>query len=128
MSDEDRAVQAAARRFVDGELIPHEVEAEMNGGELQAEIVEGQRRSLEDLGLRAINMPKELGGAGLTSFQQVLVQEQSGRATNALGWVIDTGPAWAVVGCRCALVPEQDAQLSYYTEQCKDEIGAMSHG
>lgn len=96
MSDQDRAIQAAARRFVDEELIPHEVEAEMNGGELPAEIVEGQRRALAGLGLRAINMPKELGGAGLTFFQQALVQEQSGRATNALGWVIDTGPAWAV--------------------------------
>ena len=38
MSDEDRRIQADARRFVDDELIPHEVEAEMNGGELPAEV------------------------------------------------------------------------------------------
>src|SRR4051795_5321530 len=35
MTDEDRAIQETARRFVDGELIPHEVEAEMNGGEIE---------------------------------------------------------------------------------------------
>jgi hypothetical protein len=34
MSAEDRSIQAAARAFVDEELIPHEVEAEMNAGVL----------------------------------------------------------------------------------------------
>ena len=34
MSDEDRAIQERARRFVDEELIPYEVDAEMNQGEL----------------------------------------------------------------------------------------------
>jgi hypothetical protein len=33
MSDEDRAIQDRARGFVD-ELIPYEVEAEMNSGEI----------------------------------------------------------------------------------------------
>ena len=39
-------------------------------------------------------MPKELGGGGYSMLQQVLVQEQGGRATNALGWVLGTPPAW----------------------------------
>jgi acyl-CoA dehydrogenase len=39
-------------------------------------------------------MPAELGGAGCTSIQQVLVQEQMGRVTNALGWVAATPPSW----------------------------------
>src|SRR6266542_2285728 len=41
-------------------------------------------------------MPKDLGGAELTTFQQVLVSEQIGRVTNGLGWVLHTGPVWAV--------------------------------
>jgi len=41
-------------------------------------------------------MPKELGGAGYTTFQQVLVQEQVGRVTNGLAWVMHTPPAWWV--------------------------------
>jgi alkylation response protein AidB-like acyl-CoA dehydrogenase len=94
MSAEDRSIQAAARAFVDEELIPHEVEAEMAGGALPAEVRERQRRRLRELGLVAVNMPAELGGAGLTTFQQVLVSEQIGRATNALGWVMDSPAEW----------------------------------
>jgi len=39
-------------------------------------------------------MPRELGGGGFTTFQQILVQEQVGRVTNALGWVIHTPASW----------------------------------
>lgn len=39
-----------------------------------------------------------------------------------------SAPAWATVGCRCALVPEQAEQLAYYAERCKEENGALSHG
>jgi len=94
MSDEDREMQRRARDFVDQELIPHEVEAEMAGGRLPPEVVEGHRRRARELGFGAITMPKELGGDGLTLFQQALVQEQIGRVTNGLGWVVHTPPAW----------------------------------
>jgi acyl-CoA dehydrogenase len=94
MSEEERAIQDAARAFVDEELIPHEVEAEMAGGHLPPEVKDRQRRRLRALGLGAMNMPAELGGAGLTTFQQVLVSEQVGRATNGLGWVLDSPAEW----------------------------------
>jgi len=42
-------------------------------------------------------MPAELGGGGRTTLQQVLVQEQMGRVTNALGWVAATPPSWLPV-------------------------------
>jgi acyl-CoA dehydrogenase len=94
LTDEDREIQMKAREFVDRELIPHEVEAEMSGGRLPGDVVERQRSRLRELGLQAMNMPKELGGAGLTTFQQTLVSEQIGRATNALGWVLQTPAGW----------------------------------
>ena len=76
------------------ELIPYEEEAEANGGELPAEVGSKiQARALE-LGLHATNMPAELGGGGYSMLQQVLVQEQGGRATNALGWILGTPPSW----------------------------------
>jgi acyl-CoA dehydrogenase len=93
LSDREREIQAAARILAD-ELIPHEVEAEMNGGHLPPEVVERHRIRVRELGLQAINMPQDLGGAGLTAFQQVLVQEQIGRVTNALGWVVTTPAGW----------------------------------
>jgi acyl-CoA dehydrogenase len=95
MSDADREIQERARGFVDGELIPHEVEAEMHRGRLPDEVREKHHRMAIDLGLWAMNMPKELGGGGLSMFQQVLVSEQIGRVTNALGWCVHTPAAWA---------------------------------
>ena len=50
-----------------------------------------------------MNMPKDLGGGGFTMLQQVLVSEQIGRVTNALGWCVHTPPAWAPAVC----TPEQ---------------------
>ena len=95
MTDEDREIQETARRFVDEELIPHEVEAEMAGGRISDELRERHHRMAIELGLYSMNMPKELGGGGMTMFQQVLVSEQIGRVTNALGWCVHTPPAWA---------------------------------
>ena len=96
MSDRDREIQEKARAFVDEELIPNELEAETNGGVLPPEVIARQQDKLRDLGLWSINMPRDLGGAELTMFQQILVSEQIGRVTNGLGWVLHTGPEWAV--------------------------------
>jgi alkylation response protein AidB-like acyl-CoA dehydrogenase len=95
MSDEDREIQARARRFVDEELIPWEQHAEANGGEIPPEERAKHGRMAKELGLFAMNMPTELGGTGMTTLQQVLVSEQIGRVTNALGWCVHTPPAWA---------------------------------
>ena len=76
MSEADREIQAAARALAD-ELLPHEVEAELAGGELPDGLLEAHRRRVAELGFEAINMPKELGGGGFTAFQQVLVPSRS---------------------------------------------------
>jgi acyl-CoA dehydrogenase len=96
LSDEEREIQDRARRFVDEELIPYEVEAEMNGGRLPDGVRERHHEMAVELGLYAMNMPKELGGGGMTTFQQVLVSEQIGRVTNGLGWCVHTPPGWAL--------------------------------
>ncbi len=95
LDSDDLEIQARARRFVD-ELIPFEVEAEMNGGRLPPEVLDEQRARVHTLGLYATNMPREVGGGGYTMLQQVLVQEQVGRATNALGWIAHTPASWFV--------------------------------
>jgi alkylation response protein AidB-like acyl-CoA dehydrogenase len=94
VAGDDREVQARAREFVDRELIPFEVEAEMNEGELPSDVKDRHRRRARELGLAAMNMPADLGGGGLSVFQQVLVSEQIGRVTNALGWVVETPAGW----------------------------------
>jgi len=95
MSEDDRRIQETARRFVDEDLIPWETHAEEHGGQIPEEARQEHRRKAIELGLFAMNMPKDLGGGGFTMFQQVLVSEQIGRVTNALGWCVHTPPAWA---------------------------------
>ena len=93
LSEEDLALQARARGLAD-ELIPFEEQAERDGGELPADVTAAHAKRARELGLHSANMPAELGGGGCTSLQQVLVQEQMGRVTNALGWVAATPPSW----------------------------------
>ena len=52
---EDREIQDRARQFVDEELIPWEVHAEMHAGEIPAEVKQRQKQFAHDLGLTAIN-------------------------------------------------------------------------
>jgi acyl-CoA dehydrogenase len=93
LTDDDLQIQARARGFAD-ELIPFEEEAERSAGELPGDITEGHAKRARELGLTATNMPADLGGGGCSALQQVLVQEQMGRVTNALGWVATTPPSW----------------------------------
>jgi acyl-CoA dehydrogenase len=93
LSDEDLEIQARAATLAD-ELIPAEVEAELAGGELPKDVTAAHAARARELGLCATNMPAELGGLGYTTLQQVLVQEQAGRVTNALAWVASTPPSW----------------------------------
>ena len=93
LTPEDLEVQERARAFVD-ELIPFELEAEANNGELDDKVTQRFQERAIELGLYAANMPAELGGGGFSMLRQVLVQEQGGRATNALGWVLGTPPSW----------------------------------
>jgi acyl-CoA dehydrogenase len=95
MSEEDRAIQERTRRFVDEELIPWEEHAEANDGRIPDDVRHEHRDKAVELGLFAMNMPAELGGAGMSTFQQVLVSEQIGRVTNGLGWCVHTPPSWA---------------------------------
>jgi acyl-CoA dehydrogenase len=93
LTDHDLQIQARARGFAD-ELIPFEEEAERSGGELPPDVTAAHAKRARELGLTATNMPSDLGGGGCSALQQVLVQEQMGRVTNALGWVATTPPSW----------------------------------
>jgi acyl-CoA dehydrogenase len=91
LSADDEDIQGRARVFAD-ELIPFEVEAELSG--LPGDVTAAHKKRAVELGLFATNLPRDLGGGGASTLQQVLVQEQVGRVTNALGWVAATPPSW----------------------------------
>src|SRR6202167_2599006 len=92
LSAADEDIQARARVFAD-ELIPFEVQAELEDG-LPDDVTAAHKKRALELGLFATNLPRDLGGGGASTLQQVLVQEQVGRVTNALGWVAATPPSW----------------------------------
>ncbi|HZC69168.1 MAG TPA: acyl-CoA dehydrogenase family protein [Jatrophihabitans sp.] len=93
LSDEELRIRRAAGEFAD-ELIPLEVEAELAGGVLPEAVAERNHEQAVARGLYATNMPRSVGGPGYSMLQQVLVQEQVGRVTNGIAWVMHTPPAW----------------------------------
>ena len=82
-------------------LMAYEDECERDGSLTPARLAEIRDAVLES-GLNAINMPAEWGGAGLTVLEQVVVQEELGKLTNAL-WDCVWRPANPLRHC----TPEQ---------------------
>ena len=87
-------LQKKIRKFVNDELIPWEVHAEMNKGELPQEIEIKHREIALSLGLSGMGIPKESGGLGLSMFEQMIAWEQLGRVTNALCWCFPEVQDW----------------------------------
>ncbi|HEY7762990.1 MAG TPA: acyl-CoA dehydrogenase family protein, partial [Actinomycetota bacterium] len=88
---DDLALQQRARAFTDEVLLPLEDECEDNDG-LTAESLEGAKRAVLEWGFNGINHAVEDGGRGYDVFQQMLIEEQWGRATGAL-WDIPWRPS-----------------------------------
>ncbi len=93
LSDVDLDIQARARLLTD-ELIGWEEHAEAHEGRIPDDEDKRLRARTAELGLVATNMSREIGGVGATMLQQVLVQEQVGRVTNAIAWMVTTPPQW----------------------------------
>jgi alkylation response protein AidB-like acyl-CoA dehydrogenase len=77
-------------------LFPYEEQVELSGGQLDEGIQRQLEQGARDAGLWAMNMPRELGGAGLSVLERVIVQEQIGKATNCL-WDFPWWPANVLV-------------------------------
>lgn len=89
-------LKARARALAE-EIKIFEEQCEAEDG-LPAEALDRIKKSTLAAGLNAINMPSEWGGAGLSVLDQVLVQEELGRLTNAL-WDAVWRPANALKAC-----------------------------
>ena len=85
-------------------IIPYEDECERQNG-LSPEAHAAIRHEVLASGLQAINTPIEYGGAGLTVLEQVVVQNELGKLTNAL-W--DT--VWRPANPLIHATPEQRAR------------------
>ena len=91
--------QEKARHFVDEELIPSEIEAEMNNGKLPKDVGSRHKKMAIELGLSRMDAPVEFGGLALRNVEQVAVWEQLGRVTNALCWCFSEPHQWMFDAC-----------------------------
>jgi acyl-CoA dehydrogenase len=92
LPEDVRELKERVRRFVEEEVYP--VEARIaERGTIDPEEVDDLRRKARESGFGVLNMPPELGGRDLNMLGQVAIEEESGRATNGLGFaVVDRGP------------------------------------
>lgn len=84
-ADQELVVERA-RRFVDEELIPREVPAELAGGVLPAADIAAIRAATIAAGLNGGLHAVEHGGQGWSHVTWALVEEQIGRSTNGVSW------------------------------------------
>jgi alkylation response protein AidB-like acyl-CoA dehydrogenase len=95
--------QRVAREFAERELIPHEVDAELNDGLIAEHIALAHKARAIELGYSRMDVPIPHGGLGLPKLDQVVVWEQLGRVTNALCWAASEAHSWMFEAC----TPEQ---------------------
>ena len=88
-----------AARFATEELIPWEVEAELNEGRLPPEVKARHKRLAIEHGFSAMDVPVEYGGRNARVVEQVAVWEQLGRVTNALCWCFSEPHRWMFEAC-----------------------------
>ena len=101
-------LRARARSFVETVLRPLELEAERAQGRLPAATVDEVRHLAIEARLEGGSLPREVGGQGWTTLEQVLVHEQLGRVTGGL---------WGLIpGAYNALVHATHAQRRRYLD------------
>ena len=92
LSEEVRALKEAVGRFVETEVYPLEERVAATGAIDPGELVT-LRAKAREAGFAMLNMPADLGGRDLSMLGQVALEEESGKATNGLGFaVVDRGP------------------------------------
>jgi acyl-CoA dehydrogenase len=88
-----RELKARVAAFIEQEVYPLEQRV-AEAGRIDPEWAHELRRRSWAEGFGMLNMPEEAGGRGLSMLGQVALEEESGKATNGLGFaVVDRGPA-----------------------------------
>lgn len=91
--------QQKVRQFVEKDLIPWEVEAELNNGILPAGVSAMMQDKAIALGLSKMDAPIGQGGLGMSMVDQVAAWEALGRVTNALCWCFPEAQHWMFEAC-----------------------------
>ena len=93
LPEEVRALKERVGSFLEREVYPLEQRV-AEAGRIEPAWADELRRKARAEGFSMLNMPEEAGGGGLSMLGQVALEEESGKATNGLGFaVVDRGPA-----------------------------------
>jgi alkylation response protein AidB-like acyl-CoA dehydrogenase len=85
-------LKEAVGRFVQDEIYPFEQRIAA-AGSIDPDELAAIRGRARTAGFAMLNMPAEMGGRDLSMLGQVALEEESGKATNGLGFaVVDRGP------------------------------------
>ncbi len=88
LSPELEELRHAVRRFVVAELQPLEVEVELADGHLAPEKRAELHKKVKPLRIHSASLPESMGGTGHSWEAQVVINEEIGKVTNALGWIV----------------------------------------
>ncbi len=92
LPEDIRELKEAVGRFLETDVYPVE-ERIAERGSIDHEELAAMRSRARAAGFAMLNMPAELGGRDLSMLGQVALEEESGKATNGLGFaVVDRGP------------------------------------
>ena len=83
LTQEQEMIVDTTRQFTERELIPHEEKVERDG-DVSPDLVQQIKDRSIAAGIYACNMPSELGGGGLNSFDTTLVDRELGATSYAL--------------------------------------------
>src|ERR671912_1347478 len=87
-----RELKGRIANFVGEDLHPFEAEI-AERGEIDEEKLEALRNKAREAGFSNLNMPREYGGMDLSMLSLVALEEESGKTTNGLGYMVaDRGP------------------------------------
>ena len=107
--------QKKVRQFVDSELIPWELEAEMNQGVIPEAVTKRMQEQAIRIGLSKMDAPADYGGLNLSMVDQVAAWEELGRVTNALCWCFPEAQHWMFEACA-----DSDHQINSYLKGLMD--------
>ena len=92
LPEDIRALKEAVGGFVETEVYPLEARIAERGS-IDHDELGALRAKAREAGFAMLNMPADLGGRDLSMLGQVALEEESGKATNGLGFaVVDRGP------------------------------------
>lgn len=97
LSADDADLKARARAFTEAYLFPFEEEVETTGTLSEASLATIKAATIEHH-FNAVNHSVEDGGQGFSTFQQMLMAEEMGKATNCL-WAVPWHPANVLAYC-----------------------------